>query len=663
MPSTATAIIEDSVSRAAAGASRTRLQRAVHQHIVTTPCKREYKSAVQRVMNEQIIARNLSPKREPAPAQIRLNNIPNIAAMALVNSKMQLSKKNLEAMRREKEDLAAQLREEQCKERAERVRKEREEKAMKAQRRREEKEIEERLKAEARKQKEERDERRREVLRLQKSPGRTKTTSRVVSPARVLKVSAATDARVGTKLLFPCTPGRAPSKLAKVLGSGEETSREPTMNTPSREIRRKVCVGKKTCTNSEDSMEDGSLSPRHHAVNQLEFTREERKRIMKQEHERQKRLREEETRRMNALNGQDVSRTQLRAVDNAVNHMHDVLVRKEERRLICEEEKKQWLKKEDSGRLDMDVLQKNQEEKIFSSKENEIDMIILDGDSSCQQKSNKQLRISEKKDIFVADKKEGEERRGEEEQAKTLDCMNIGSSTEQSNRVLQNISVNAANSTHKLPSVHSSYELTPDKILKPSSENNYNIEDLSSGDETDQEDAPRKKVPTWAEGNEFRRALENQSAIIRLGEFDFNEYFGEIAAPDLPLIFGTTKRYPRRGSSGVWESPIGKPRQGIGAFQNKITRKFWYIVSLPFNRVIPGIVFKTVVWLIIYNVSVRLWKGPDHPINRFQWRRMEKAGTLPDELLHKKKVLMEYYKLKIMGERSKPVVLDTRSTL
>lgn len=33
-------------------------------------------------------------------------------------------------MRRNKEDLAAQLREEQCKERAERIRKEREEKAM-----------------------------------------------------------------------------------------------------------------------------------------------------------------------------------------------------------------------------------------------------------------------------------------------------------------------------------------------------------------------------------------------------------------------------------------------------------------------------------------------------------------------------------------------------
>lgn len=40
------------------------------------------------------------------------------------------------------------------------------------------------------------------------------------------------------------------------------------------------------------------------------------------------------------------------------------------------------------------------------------------------------------------------------------------------------------------------------KKVAPSTETNYNIDDLNSEDETDDEDNPRKKIPKWAEGNE-----------------------------------------------------------------------------------------------------------------------------------------------------------------
>ncbi|VDM57343.1 unnamed protein product [Angiostrongylus costaricensis] len=137
------------------------------------------------------------------------------------------------------------------------------------------------------------------------------------------------------------------------------------------------------------------------------------------------------------------------------------------------------------------------------------------------------------------------------------------------NKIRRNVIVmkrfsQTSNVNYKLASRHSSYEITPGKVHKPSSENNYGIDDLSSGDETDQEEAPRKKVPSWAVGKEFQCELRRQAAILRSGEFDLSEYFGEVEAPDLALIFGKSKTYPRRGSSAIWESPIGSLLSRIG---------------------------------------------------------------------------------------------------
>ena len=46
------------------------------------------------------------------------------------------------------------------------------------------------------------------------------------------------------------------------------------------------------------------------------------------------------------------------------------------------------------------------------------------------------------------------------------------------------------------------YEMTPTrvKVIKPSTADNYDISDLHSDDDTDNEDEPRKKIPAWALG-------------------------------------------------------------------------------------------------------------------------------------------------------------------
>ncbi|XP_062586350.1 inner centromere protein-like [Saccostrea cucullata] len=113
------------------------------------------------------------------------------------------------------------------------------------------------------------------------------------------------------------------------------------------------------------------------------------------------------------------------------------------------------------------------------------------------------------------------------------------------------------NSQEKIPNPDS-YEMTPAKKFLPQkvSLESYDISDLRSDDSTDEDDAPRKRVPNWALGASLKAALIQQ----HYHPPDLNLLFTEIVPPDLNELFVKKKaRFNKRTSSAIWTSPILKP--------------------------------------------------------------------------------------------------------
>lgn len=90
------------------------------------------------------------------------------------------------------------------------------------------------------------------------------------------------------------------------------------------------------------------------------------------------------------------------------------------------------------------------------------------------------------------------------------------------------------------------HELPPEPLENP---NNYDINDLRSDDDTDDEEQPRKILPSWASGHAFRTALLTQC----YNPPDVDQIFAIIDLPDLSMIFKEQrKRFFKRTSSAQW---------------------------------------------------------------------------------------------------------------
>ncbi|XP_046716219.1 inner centromere protein isoform X2 [Silurus meridionalis] len=119
----------------------------------------------------------------------------------------------------------------------------------------------------------------------------------------------------------------------------------------------------------------------------------------------------------------------------------------------------------------------------------------------------------------------------------------------------------ALNATVDIEQSPQSYQITPKgkKVEVLVNPEDYGM-DQNSDDSTDDESAPRKPIPSWAEGMQLQQAIMKQY----YDPLDLHSYFGDVEQPKLEKIFQRSKpRFFKRTSSAVWHSP---PR--IGAMPN-----------------------------------------------------------------------------------------------
>ena len=94
------------------------------------------------------------------------------------------------------------------------------------------------------------------------------------------------------------------------------------------------------------------------------------------------------------------------------------------------------------------------------------------------------------------------------------------------------------------------HELPPEELVD---EDNYDIGDLKSDEDTDDEDAPRKVIPKWASGTMFKTALLNQA--FKPPDVDKIFWVMEMS-PNLVEIFpkDIKRRFHTRTSSRYWQT-------------------------------------------------------------------------------------------------------------
>ncbi|KAE8296219.1 Inner centromere protein A [Larimichthys crocea] len=172
----------------------------------------------------------------------------------------------------------------------------------------------------------------------------------------------------------------------------------------------------------------------------------------------------------------------------------------------------------------------------------------------------KRQALEEKRKLEEQQRKAEEERAAKEREAaaaaakQTAAALNVTVDIERSVMSTPVGKGGGLNVTVDIEQSPQSYVITPKGGNKPvmsKSAEDYGM-DQNSDDSTDDESAPRKPIPSWAEGHNLQQIIMKQY----YNPPDFDSFFGKIESPKLENIFYKSKpRYFKRTSSAVWHSP------------------------------------------------------------------------------------------------------------
>lgn len=264
----------------------------------------------------------------------------------------------------------------------------------------------------------------------------------------------------------------------------------------------------------------------------------------KLEEEAKKKLQQaEEEKRYHELLAKKKAEEEERAQRLAETRRALELKREQERELEKEQERQAAAKREQFERERALALQRELERAAREKERRELEE---------KRKALEEKRKREQQQRLAAENKAAREREAAENQKKAPTALNVTVDIERSVMTTP-VAVGALNVTVDIEGSPQSYTITPkggNKLPFKSTEN-YGM-DQNSDDSTDDESAPRKPIPSWAEGHNLQLFLKKQY----FNPPDLNTILGKIEPPNLEIIFNKRKpRYFKRTSSAVWHSP------------------------------------------------------------------------------------------------------------
>lgn len=222
-------------------------------------------------------------------------------------------------------------------------------------------------------------------------------------------------------------------------------------------------------------------------------------------------------------------------------------IEEKEKRLREKEEKERKTREE---KLRIEREKKAQEDKEKEERERaRIAQLIREKEEHTRRE--REQRAKEEKERQEREKKLKEEREAALREKKRQEQIE-----RERTRVLEERKLAEENKKLNSSTTCNSYEMTPPpvKVRKPASSENYNIADLQSDESTDDEDNPRKRIPSWARPPALKAAIFHQE----YSNIDVNSIFDDVPKPNLEDIFKHAtkkKRFNQRTSSAMWDSP------------------------------------------------------------------------------------------------------------